>query len=507
MEKADIINGKRFNNNDSFDLNTIGLVDYNVVKEAVFKVKENPFTYHIVNYFAVPKENVFNIYVLIANDIKGDFIILAHQYKSNQKPLESLTANFPAMHVFEREMHENFDIKFSNHPWLKPLRYPHNRANTAKIIKDYPFYKVDSHETHIVSVGPIHAGIIEPGHFRFTCNGEMVQHLEIQLGWQHRGVEALFLKQPNLLSQNILAERITGDSTIAHTLTFVNVIESLMGNVPLKQVQLERNIALELERIAMHTSDLSGMCTDVAYQLGSSTFGALRTPIINFLQKWCGSRFGRGLIRVGGSQYPLNVILKNELIEILDTYKKTFKLMARHTLNLPSIIKRFDGIGAITQNQAIKIGAVGMIARTTGLKRDIRYTHPNKIYKTIEHAPCIEKTGDIMSRALVRKNEILQSIALIKTMLNKIEDFKSTPPIYKATLQKNICAHGAVEGFRGEISHTAFTDADGNLCFYKIKDPSLHNWKGLELSLRNLEISDFPINNKSYNLSYCGHDL
>lgn len=507
MEKANIINRKRLNNNDNIDLKTITFVDYNIVKEAIFKVKENPFTYHIVNYFAVPKENIFNIYAIIADDIKGDFIILAHQYNPNQEPLESLTANFPAMHVFEREMHENYDIKFSNHPWLKPLRYAHNRTKTDKIIKNYPFYKVDSEETHIVSVGPIHAGIIEPGHFRFTCNGEMVQHLEIQLGWQHRGVETLFLKQPNLLSQNILAERITGDSTIAHTLTFVNVIESLMGNVPLKQVQLERNIALELERIAMHTSDLSGMCTDVAYQLGGATFGALRTPIINFLQKWCGSRFGRGLIRVGGSQYPLNEVLKSELIEILEAYKKTFKSMARHTLNLPSIIKRFDGIGAITQNQVINIGAVGLIARTTNLKRDIRYTHPNKIYKTIKHAPCTENSGDVMSRALVRKNEILQSIALIKTMLNKIKNFESIPPIYSASFQKNKLAHSAVEGFRGEISQTAFTDADGNLSFYKIKNPSIHNWKGLELSLRNLEISDFPINNKSYNLSYCGHDL
>ena len=507
MNKADINNGHRFYNNENLDLNTLKFEAYNSIKEAVLIVKDNPFNYHIVNYFAVPRENVFNIYMLIADDIKGDFIMLAHTYKKGQKPLESLTASFPALHVFEREMHENFDIKFSNHPWLKPLRYAHNRANTAKIIKDYPFYKVDSHETHIVSVGPIHAGIIEPGHFRFTCNGEMVQHLEIQLGWQHRGVEALFLKPSNILSKNILAERIAGDSTIAHTLAFVNVTESLIGFVPLKQVQLERNIGLELERIAMHTSDLSGMCTDVAYQLGSATFGALRTPIINFLQKWCGSRFGRGLIRVGGSQYPLNITLKKELIKVLDDYKKTFKLMARHALNLPSIIKRFDGIGAITQNQTINFGAVGMIARTTRLKRDIRYTHPNKIYKTIKHAPCTEFNGDVMARAMVRKNEILQSIALIKTMLNKLDSFETTDPIYKVSFQKNRCAHSAVEGFRGEISHTAFTDANGNLSFYKIKDPSLHNWKGLELSLRNLEISDFPINNKSYNLSYCGHDL
>jgi len=502
-----ILKIKRLKNNTSISVNSIEFVDYKIVKEAIHKIVQNPNAYHIVNYFAVPNYAIFNLYAVIADDIKGEYLILAHQYKTGQKPLESLSAYFPAMHIFEREMHENFDIKFSNNPWLKPLRFAHNRANKDNTYNNYPFYKVDSHETHIVSVGPVHAGIIEPGHFRFTCNGEMVQHLEIVLGWQHRGVEALFLNQKNLLAQNILAERITGDSTIAHTLTFVNVIESLMEFAPLKQVQLERNIALELERIAMHTSDLSGMCTDVAYQLGGATFGALRTPIINFLQKWCGSRFGRGLIRVGGSNYPLSDILKDELISVLEAYKKTFKLMARHTLNLPSIIKRFDGIGAITQNQAINFGAVGLIARTTNLKRDIRYTHPNKIYKTIEHAPCTENTGDVMSRALVRKNEILQSIALIKTMLNKFDDFKTTPPIYKASLQKNRFTHRAVEGFRGEISHTAFTDAEGNLCFYKIKDPSLHNWKGLELSLRNLEISDFPINNKSYNLSYSGHDL
>ena len=166
------------------------------------------------------------------------------------------------------------------------------------------FFNIESEELHEVGVGPIHAGIIEPGHFRFICNGEQILHLEIQLGYQHRGIEQLFLEKKKLLQRVTLAENIAGDTVAGHTVAFVNLWESLCNFQPGRDLQLARTLALELERIAIHTGDLSAMCTDMAYQLGSAVYGRLRTPVINYFQKWCGNRLAKGLIRAGKNNFP-----------------------------------------------------------------------------------------------------------------------------------------------------------------------------------------------------------
>ncbi len=463
---------------------------------------------HCSNYFAIPKENGFQLIAIIADDVDREFLIFSHHLLSSDIALESLTQDHFAFHIFEREIHENFNIQFLNHPWLKPVRFAHNRADQSKQIANYPFYHFNSTEMHEVSVGPIHAGIIEPGHFKFSCHGETVKHLEIQLGWQHRGIETLMLHKKTDLQRTILAESITADSAMAHALAFVTSMESL-GQIKIDyNLSIERNIALELERLAMHTGDLCGMCTDVAYQLGSSVFNALRTPIINFTQRWCGNRFGKGLIRIGGTHYPLSNDLKSDLNSVLSEFESRFVEMAEKTFNIPSVIKRFDGIGIISKTNVGLLGCVGMVAKTVGFKRDIRYSHPFGYYNTINFEPKTCISGDVMARGFLRYQEALQSIQLIKTMIDVHQNSAEvSKPIYKADLKPNSFCVNAIEGWRGEIVHTALTDENGQLAWYKIKDPSMHNWKALELSLRNIEISDFPINNKSYDLSYSGHDL
>lgn len=489
-------------------LSDIPILSYNDFRIQTIELLVDFDTAHCSNYFAIPKENVFQLIVIIADDVQHEFLIFSHLLMSLETPLESLTQDLFAFHIFEREIHENFNIKFLNHPWLKPVRYSHNRVNQSEQIGNYPFYKFDSVEMHDVSVGPIHAGIIEPGHFRFSCHGETVKHLEIQLGWQHRGIEALMLHKKTDLQRTLLAESITADSSIAHSLAFVTNIESLADNKIEANLSIERNIALELERLAMHTGDLCGMCTDVAYQLGSSVFNALRTPIINFTQLWCGNRFGKGLLRIGGTHYPLSNDLKINLISVLNYFEPLFIEIAEKTFNIPSVIKRFDGIGAISKTNVGLLGCVGMVAKTVGFKRDIRFSHPFGYYKSMEFEPKLCENGDVMARGFLRYQEALQSIQLIKTMIEVHQNIvEVSKPVYKADLKPNSFCVSATESWRGEIIHTALTDEKGQLKWYKIKDPSMHNWKALELSLRNIEISDFPINNKSYDLSYCGHDL
>jgi Ni,Fe-hydrogenase III large subunit len=495
-------------NGNNVSIAEIPVLAYDDFKNQVIAILKEVDTAHCSQYFAIPKGTEFQFIMIIAKDDQKEFWCFSHQLNTIEQPLESLTQYFEGLQIFEREIHENYDIQFLNHPWLKPVRYAHNRADKSKNISNYPFYQFDSTELHEVSVGPIHAGIIEPGHFKFSCHGETVKHLEIQLGWQHRGIEQLFLQKKSVLQQIVLAESITADSAIGHNTAHTILIESLANIEISENLKIERAIGLELERIAIHTGDLSGMCTDVAYQLGSSVFNALRTPIINFTQRWCGNRFGKGLIRVGGTNFPLTNDLKKDLANVLDAYEWRFNEMVEKTFNLPSIIKRFDGIGAISKVNVGLLGCVGMVAKTVGFQRDIRYTHPMFALKNFEFLPETCISGDVMSRGMIRYQEIQQSIKLIKKLCEIHQaDETVSKPIYNVNLKPNSLAVGASEGWRGEIMHSACTDSKGNLAYYKIKDTSMHNWKALELSLRNLEISDFPINNKSYDLSYSGHDL
>lgn len=464
---------------------------------------------HCVNYFAFPVTDGLQFIACIANDIEGDIFILSHKIDNNVPPeLNSLTVYVYPLHIFEREIFENYGVKFLGHPWLKPVRYSNNRADKTNHITNYPFYTIESKELHEIGVGPIHAGIIEPGHFRFICNGETVLHLEIQLGWQHRGIEELMLHKNNILQRSILAEGIAGDTVIGHSLAFAQLLESSGGIEVHEQLSVERSIALELERIAIHLADISALCTDVAYFLGANVIGILRTGIINFTQSWCGNRIGKGLIRPGNTHYPFTNELKEKLLKLLDDFEERFIEISHRTYKLPSLENRFDEIGIVTEKQARLIGSVGMAARMTNVKRDIRESHPFAGFNKYSYETVVLNKGDVFSRFLLRRKEIKKSIQWIRNVLEKENFSENLPrPQLKINLKPETFAISLTEGWRGEICHCAVTNSKGELMCYKIKDPSLHNWKSLELSLRNLEISDFPINNKSYNLSYCGHDL
>ena len=495
-------------NSESIKLDSIPILSYSLFRSEIIVLLSKSEN-HCVNYFAFPNQDNLQFIACIANDLEHNIFVLSHKLNLLINPeLESITPEVNALHFFEREIYENYGVFFKGHPWLKPLRFAHNRANQKLKMNDYPFYKIESEELHEVGVGPIHAGIIEPGHFRFICNGENVLHLEIQLGWQHRGVERLFIDKDSLLKRNILAESIAGDTAIGHSLAFAQIMESLAGIEISEQLSVERSIALEMERIAIHVGDIAALCTDIAYNLGANIFAILRTLIINYTQSWCGNRLGKSMIRVGGTNCPFDKELKNSLLNVLLDFEKQFNELAHRTYKLPSVENRFDEIGTISEQQARVIGAVGMVARTANISRDIRLSHPFSGFKKYSYEPIILPKGDVFSRFLLRRKEIKQSIAWIRNVLaNETFDKPVEKSVHEIKLAPDSFCVSLTEAWRGEACHCAITDKLGNLRFYKIKDPSMHNWKALELSLRNLEISDFPINNKSYNLSYCGHDL
>ncbi|MDD3876644.1 MAG: NADH-quinone oxidoreductase subunit C [Bacteroidales bacterium] len=499
----------RIKNGQSVDLKAIPVLNYDEFSDlAVLLLKEE--TCHCVSYYAFKQENGLKFIMAIADDSQHDVIIFSHHLlNGSQFELPSLTPHIFALHIFEREIHENFGVKFTNHPWLKPVRFSQNRFNNDLKINDYPFYSIKSDELHEVGVGPVHAGIIEPGHFRFICNGENVLHLEIQLGWQHRGIEQLFLDKKKMLQRNILAENIAGDTVIGHTSTFAQLMESLSDIEITEQIQIERALALELERIAIHTGDTAALCVDAAYYLGANVFGILRTGIINFTQSWCGNRLGKSLIRVGGTHSSFTEDLKQTLLNVLAAYEKMYIEMSHLTYRLPSVQNRFDNVGNISKNQAHLLGTVGLSARMSNVMRDIRISHPTWAYSSFPIETIMTLKGDVFARFLLKRKEIKRSVLWIHNLLDNynFDSSKTKKPIYSKPLKPDSFAISLTEGWRGEICHCAVTDDKGELLHYKVKDPSMHNWKALEISLRDVEISDFPINNKSYNLSYCGHDL
>ncbi|MBS1561097.1 MAG: NADH-quinone oxidoreductase subunit C [Bacteroidetes bacterium] len=501
-----------FSNLDVISLDAIPVLSYGTFLTTVLDHMKANDARHCVNYmgYRLPNGDLECFCVLADDSTSQLFVARYHLAASGTMALPSLSAHYRAFHIFERVLWENHGVQFTDHPWLKPVRYPHDAAHGATI-DSYPFFRIEGGEVHEVGVGPIHAGVIKPGHFRFQCTGEDVVHLEIKLGYQHRGIERLMVHPSTMLQRTVLAESIAGDTTIGHTWAFVNAMQALMRGTVSDAVEIERAIALELERIAIHIGDLSALNLDVAYQLGSAVLGALRTPMINFFQWWCGNRFGKGLLRVGQNRSSLTPALQDQLVETLDDMERRYRPIADTMFELPSVLARFERTGIVTTEQAHIIGAVGMAARSSGLRRDVRRSHPHGVYRAEDVQTHVLHSGDVMARTYLRKLEIDASITYIRILLDRLRTASrdngtlEDRPVRELAPRSMVVS--MVEGWRGELVHTSITDEHGALVHHSVKDPSMHNWFALALSLRGNEISDFPICNKSYDLSYCGHDL
>ena len=477
---------------------------YNDLKDRLHEER-----YHVAHYFATPDATRLKFYIILLDDVEHKVMIssFAMEYYDDVA-LPSLTALHPALHPYEREITELYNVEFDSMPWNKPLRFAFNRRNRNSTMDNYPFYTIEGESLHEVNVGPIHAGIIEPGAFRFMCNGENVLHLEIALGYQHRGAENEFSSTDNRLRQTLLAEGIAGDSAVSHATAYASVVEKLCGKMASEALWIERTVGLELERMAMHIADTGALSMDVAYQLGQVACEALRTVTINTTQAWCGNRFGKGLIRPCGSNKPLTqekiAMIRANVAEVRRRYAE----VVEDIKSSPSLLSRFEQCGIVPKAEMQRIGGVGMAARASGVKRDIRSSHPYAAYGThIQHESKTKHHGDVMSRLMMRCSEVLQSADYIEQLLASYTPTDIARPDYESSLATEALAFSLIEGWRGEICHVAITNNKGAISTYKIKDPSLHNWLALAIAVRGEGISDFPICNKSFNLSYCGHDL
>ncbi len=467
----------------------------------------------VAAFFAAASDRpgVTHLYAVLADDAQNQLYVGRAAVEGDSFP--SLTPRCPQLHLFEREIAEQFGLKPLGHPWMKPVRY--RRSWTKRDAWDRPagepilpgvgdFFRVEGDEVHEVAVGPVHAGIIEPGHFRFQCHGEEVFHLEIALGYQHRGVEEALLGGPSPRSLHY-AETLSGDATIGHATTYCQVLEALSGCRKPARAQALSGIALELERLANHVGDLGALANDIGFLPTASYCGRIRGDFLNMTAVLCGSRFGRGLVRPGGVGFDVEPARAADLLARLEAAKKDSTVAINLLWDVQSVLARLEDAGPVPRKIALELGLVGPAARASGLSRDVRQDQPSGLFR-FAHIPVATcESGDVFARAYVRWLEIQQSLEFIKDQLHALPGGAVLSPIAAPAPEKLAVALN--EGWRGEICHVAITDAHGRFSRYKVVDPSFHNWMGLAYALRNQEISDFPICNKSFSLSYCGHDL
>src|SRR6266702_2715904 len=441
-------------------------------------------------------ERAVRLYAVLADGNAG-MLSLSSTDVAEKYP--SLTPECPQAHWFEREIAEQCGVIPQAHPWLKPIRF---HSPTLPGVTN--FFQVEGEEIHEVAVGPVHAGIIEPGHFRFQCHGEQVLHLEVALGYQHRGAEQLLEGGPSPRGLRV-AETIAGDTSIGHGLAYCRALEALAGVEAPPRASFLRGVALELERLANHVGDLGAMAGDVGFQPTAAACGALRAEYLNATAEICGNRFGRALLTPGGVRFDLSAGEAGRLADKLGTAFERVREAAQLFFRSPSTRNRTDGTGVVSRELALQLGLVGLAARASGLSRDVRRDHPFGLFR-FSHLPvATAETGDVFARAWVRWLEIERSAAFVADHLRTLPESPlraRLPPLPPDRL-----AVSMVEGWRGEIVHVAVTDGDGRLARHKVKDPSFHNWMGLAQALRGEQVSDFPLCNKSFNLSYAGHDL
>ncbi len=486
-------------NGDAVPLDGIPVLDVGPFRRAVLDAVQGG---RIAALFGSPAgEGAIRVDAVVARDGVGLGLVATLV----RDRYESLTRDCPQAQAFERDLHERWGVVPAGHPWLKPLRLPARVPGPAGADAGSDggrFFAVDGTAVHEVAVGPVHAGVIEPGHFRFQCAGERVLHLEIALGYQHRGVERALVGGPDRRTIHYV-ETAAGDASVGHAWAYCLIVEALAGLGVEPASDRVRGIALELERLANHAGDLGALSGDIGFLPAASYCGRLRGEFLNLTLLVCGSRLGRGWLRPGGVAFDAAA----HRAVILDRLRGALRDLrgAVDLLRKTSTVRARMEETATLDGSAAALGVVGVAARASGLARDVRADHAWGPYASRPIAVSVSRAGDVSAPAQVRWEEIERSASWIEEVLDVRMD--AVPRAVAGPLAPSTAAVALVEGWRGEILHAAHTGPDGRFRVYSIVDPSLHNWPGLALAMRGEAISDFPLANKSFNLSYCGHDL
>ncbi|MBI4096228.1 MAG: NADH-quinone oxidoreductase subunit C [Candidatus Levybacteria bacterium] len=460
--------------------------------------------FRIYYIFGVPSENIFIAPYLSLKDTASfpSIVPTIHEATRYELEIKSFFGLDPAGHPQSGEqfiLQENWPL--DAFPLRKDFLWD-KRPPTAH--NPYHFQEVEGEGIYEIPVGPVHAGIIEPGHFRFSVAGEEIVSLEPQLGYTHKGSEKLFEILP-LEDKIRLSERISGDSSFAHSLAFCMAMESLSDIKTSARADYLRLIFAELERIANHFGDIGFIMNDTGFAFGGSNGTRLREYIMQWNEKLTGSRFLRGVNTIGTVTKDISSSDKKELTDSLGKIEKDFSEVISIAEDNESLINRLKGTGTLNLQAGLDHGITGIAAKALGIQSDARINHPYGAYKDLPLHISTEQSGDVYSRYRVRVKEVNSSIALLKKALEKLPE-SNLENGKNIKLRKNSYAVSVAEGWRGDIVYFVKTDEKGNIERVGIRDCSFLNWAALPHAVLGNIIPDFPLINKSFNLSYSGND-
>lgn len=462
-------------------------------------------------------EEVFHLYYVLALDAAHGFIILRVPVSSEAPEFTALCNAIPAVNWQEREVQDMFGLKLVGHPnprrcalhddW--PDVYPLRKDFDLKTVlppfqgERHKFRKVEGEGVFQVPVGPVHAGIIEPGHFLFSVAGEPVLYLQLRLFYVHKGTEKLFenLPVPHCVR---LAESISGDSSFAHATAFCHAVERAAGVQPPPRARVLRSVCLELERLYNHIADLGAICTDVAFVTANMHAMRLKERILRVNEHLTGNRLLRGMACLGGVRFDWDAEQLRALAELVAWLKPEFDSLVQIVEASSSTLDRLETAGILKPEVARDLGVVGIAGRASGFDHDLRRDIPHDAYDQVKVNVPIYQAGDVEHRLQVRVDEVRESLSLIEQFTAKLPE--GSTRVEMDELPPDRIALGYVEGWRGEIFHWIRTAPGNRLARCKIKDPSLQNWPALSEAILGNIVPDFPVVNKSFNLSYSGND-
>jgi Ni,Fe-hydrogenase III large subunit/Ni,Fe-hydrogenase III component G len=478
------------------------------------------FEARLVTVFAEDRRSAdgvfFNYYVL---ERKGDprYLIVRAPVRADHPEFPSLSAELPAVNWQEREIQDWFGLKAVGHPNPRRVALHDNWPDVHPLRKDFPLETVlppFEGERHIyrpalgegvfqVPVGPVHAGTIEPGHFNFAVAGEPILYLQLRMFYTHKGTEKLFEQLP-IPKAVFLAESISGDSSFSHGTAFCQAVErAAQMEVPLRAL-IVRTILLELERICNHVADIGAIATDVGFVVANAHASRLKEMLVGLNEKLTGNRLLRGMVCVGGVRRGWDAVQLVSLRAAIDAFASEFQDLVALIDSSESTRDRLEQTGVLRPEKAKDLGIVGVAGRASGVDLDVRRDHPYAAYGRYSFHVPVYHLGDVSHRMQVRVDEVKESLSIIRSAAEESlhGEFRAQVPPIPA----DRCALSAVEGWRGEIIHWIRTGPDNYLERCKIKDPSLNNWPALVEAVQGNIIADFPVINKSFNLSYSGTD-
>ena len=457
----------------------------------------------------------FEIHYLFAHPRENWFIDAAVSVPAEKPAIDSLgTLCYPASR-FEREIFDLLGVVPAGHADPRPLvrhgfwpkdYFPLRKdAEPQEFVDDgrpFPFQEVGGEGVYEIPVGPVHAGIIEPGHFRFSVVGETIIDMKSRFYFTHKGIEKLFEGQWPLEAVT-LAERISGDTAIGHALAFCQAIEALSGTEVPPRARYLRVVLLELERLYNHIGDFAMIANDTGFAFAHAHCFRIRERLLRLNIRATGNRLLRGSLIPGGvvRDFPADLDLAAEVESAFADFEEIVEL----TLANRMVTDRLDGTGQLTTAIARDQGVLGYVARASGIDLDARRDHPFAAYKELEFAVPVLESGDVKARTLVRVLEARESVRLIRQAMDRLPAGPLTVTLNP--LPAFIPAFSVVEGWRGAIVHWLMSDKTGRLNRVKIMDPSFLNWPSLSHALLKNIVPDFPLCNKSYNQSYSGNDL